>query len=155
MTDAVRLFDLAAAEKPRKHPPTHCWCGQAASDGKDRCLAHVLERPYAAAIVAALEDRDEEIRQVLRRGPRAVPDDSIVLEDLRGLLHHLGETTTLERVAWHLRSELDAAGDVEQRHKVLSHYLNALVRLGEARWVRPRRGRQTIQILTPPEALSA
>lgn len=154
MTDTVRLFDIAALDKPGRRPTTHCWCGEAASDGKDRCYKHVLERPYAAAIVATLEARDDEIRRTLRRGPRAIPEDSIVLDDLRALLYQLGGAT-IDRLSFHYHHELAAAGGRLQRRQVLHHYMTKLVRLGHARWVSGKRVRNALELLTPPEALSA
>lgn len=158
MTDSVRILALAAAQG-RVRAPTYCaTCGASTKGGKDRCLAHVLERDYPAQLVLELEAREREVLEVARRGWRAIHPESPILEDVRALVEVL-EVTSIEKLSQHLIAELGPLNDGNGgrfrvlRRTVVAHYVDALVRARRARWISGKRRQQVT--LTNPEAQSA
>jgi hypothetical protein len=69
-------------------------CGERTREGKDFCGDHIDELPYVKKLLQRIQDKEDEVQKVRKKGKKAVAASSENLKEIKTHLEFNGSRTT-------------------------------------------------------------
>lgn len=131
----VKTLDRREPVSRIRHTRTckHRFCDETTREGKPYCSDHVEDHEYVRDILDVIEKQQAEHKAVMRRGCRAIKEDSLTLHEIIQLLQQRGKRT-LERIS----RDMNLDGDLVKK------YADYLIKKGRVTEGRTTRGSITL-----------
>lgn len=136
----MRLKTLLRGQPRSYNQVKHCQiegCEASTREGKPYCPEHVGRNDYVQQLMAKIAEKDNEAERVMTRGQKVISNDSITLQDIVQDLKLHG-SRTVARLSREF--QLDS--------KIISGYVQRLVKEGRAETFRTNRGNESVRLVS-------